>query len=757
MRAGAVAVLLSLAIWLGGAALRPPAAVPVGAPATEFSAERALAHLWISAREPHPLGSAAHAAVRDYLLRQFTALGVEPQVQTATAVVTRWGPPYAAATVQNVVARLRGSGGGKALLLGGHYDSAPVSPGASDDGHSAAVLLETLRALKAGPPLARDVIFLLTDGEEAGLLGAAAFLEQHPWARDVGLALNFEARGTSGPAYLFETSRGNGALVREFAHAAPRPAATSLSDTAYQYLPNDTDLTLFKEAGAPGLNFAYIGDVVYYHTSLDNVAHLDPPSLQHEGDYALSLARHFGNLNLSALRGGDAGYWYQPPLGLIGYPAAWAFPVALLPVGLFAAIVWAGRRKRYLELRAAALALLGCLAGIATAAAAAALVWYGVRKLHPGYAFLAQGEPYNPAVYRTAFVALAVSVTSAVCFWLKKRYGMANATVAALLLWLALSLATSFALPGVSYLFVWPLLFFLRAVLWGFLRQDRELASPTFWLAAVPGVALLTPVIQLLFVGLTLRFAAVAALVVALLTVLLLPIAGVFRGWLPAGAALASLVCFAAGSFSNGFDREHPRPDSIWYGLDSDAGSAAWFSWDPQPDSWTGRYLGPHPARERLPEYQPFLSREALTAPAALIGVVPPVLELIREETGGGYRTLRLRMRSPRSAPVLFVFADPRLKILAAAVNSRPIEKSKVRLKPAQRALIRPGRRWALRYSALPPGGVELLLKVKAGTPAKLTAMDLSYGIPAQFPRPPDAMPAPFWPDATVVRKSFTF
>lgn len=207
MRGLGAAVLLGLAIWLSLASLRPPAVVPATAPPAEFSAERAIRHLRVIAREPHPPGSAAHAQVRSYILGQFAGLGLETQVQTATVVLGRWGSPYPAATVRNVLARLKGTGGGKALLLAGHYDSAPVSPGASDDGHSAAVLLETLRALRSGPRLARDVIFLLTDGEEAGLLGAAAFTEQHPWAKEVGLVLNFEARGTSGPSFLSKPAR----------------------------------------------------------------------------------------------------------------------------------------------------------------------------------------------------------------------------------------------------------------------------------------------------------------------------------------------------------------------------------------------------------------------------------------------------------------------------------------------------------------------------------------------------------------------
>lgn len=267
------ACLALLSIW----SLSPPAIVG-NVPASEFSAARALDYLKAIAVKPHPIGSPAHAEARDYIFGELVKMGLQPQIQTTTAVQkspavrTRRGSAHRAATVENIVAKLEGTASTRAVLLVAHYDAVPSSVGASDDGAAIASLLETLRALKASAPLKNDVIFLATDGEEVGLLGAIAFVEQHPWAKHVGVVLNFEARGNHGPSMMFQTSDNNGWLIDELAETVSRPVANSLSSDIYKLLPNETDFTVFKYAGMNGLNFAYIQGVAAYHSTLDNMS-----------------------------------------------------------------------------------------------------------------------------------------------------------------------------------------------------------------------------------------------------------------------------------------------------------------------------------------------------------------------------------------------------------------------------------------------------------------------------------------------------
>jgi hypothetical protein len=55
-----------------------------------------------------------------------------------------------------------------------------------------------------------------------------AIAQEHPWAVNVEVLINFDARGNRGPVYMFETSPHNGRLIQTLARAAPRPLATSL-------------------------------------------------------------------------------------------------------------------------------------------------------------------------------------------------------------------------------------------------------------------------------------------------------------------------------------------------------------------------------------------------------------------------------------------------------------------------------------------------------------------------------------------------
>src|ERR1017187_5688025 len=331
-----------LALWtaIGFTPPARPDPLPASAPDGEFSAGRAMAAIRAIAQRPHPVGSADHDRVRDYILGEFTRLGLAPAVQAGTGTFLRYK-----GKAENILARLPGTANTRPVMLAAHYDSTRGGPGAGDDAHGVAVLLETLRALRQSPPLRNDVVFLVTDGEEDGMLGAALFMREHPWRGEPGVVLNFEARGTGGAATMFETSTPNEGLVRTLRTAVPAANATSFAYEVYRRMPNNTALSVFKR-GLAGMNFAFIEHPEWYHHAQDDPAHLDLRSVQEQGTYALALTRIFGAQNLTQPQSGDAVYFPTRLTPLIVYSTAWVQPLAWLTTAALVAAALAGWRRR---------------------------------------------------------------------------------------------------------------------------------------------------------------------------------------------------------------------------------------------------------------------------------------------------------------------------------------------------------------------------------------------------------------------------
>jgi Peptidase family M28 len=392
--------LLALVSLVAVRTLLPPALTPGPRPLGDFSADRALSHVRQIASEPRPVGSPGHRKTRAYLIDTLARSGLEVHEQH-THFASLLAGNLVGSDVHNVIGRLRGTGAARgAILLAAHYDSVAAGPGASDDGFGVAVLLETARALSALPRMPHDVLFLFSDAEEEGLLGAQAFVAESMERAEVGVALNFDARGTHGAVTMFDTSAHNAALIRALGVAAPHPIASSFISTLAAALPNDTDASVFKRAGIPTYSFAYADGLEHYHRFSDTPSALDPRSLQHGGSYALALTRYFGSGDLAQLTRNDADsvvYFDFLGRGLVSY--------SKLSARLFAAgtCLWLGlmlyrarRAGRPLAgaLRASGVAALAVISAVLTAAIAQLFL----AQFIPLYFLLARVKIFVPGV-----------------------------------------------------------------------------------------------------------------------------------------------------------------------------------------------------------------------------------------------------------------------------------------------------------------------------------------------------------------------
>lgn len=761
-------VLLAIAMFgfsagvglLSIASLTPPA-IRVNAPPTEFSSARAQEYLKVIAAKPHPIGSPGHAEVRDFIFGELVKLGLQPQVQTTTAINTHWDPPYRAATVQNIVARIQGAANTRAVLLVAHYDAAQLSLGASDDGAAVVSLLETLRALKASAPLKNDVIFLATDGEEAGLLGATAFVKQHPWAKDVGVVLNFEARGDHGPSIMFETSGGNGWLIDEFAESVSSPIANSLSTDIYGLLPNDTDFTVFKQAGMNGLNFAYIEGSNVYHSNIDDVANLDERSLQQHGMYALALARGFGNSDLNGpITTSDDVYFDLFGRKLIHYSQTTALVLSILVALITLGAIGLGLRRGLLTWSGLAFGFLALLLSMIAATLPVMLVWWLLDRYVVSRALLQQGDTWTNHLYLIGFVLIAVAATSIVYALFRKKVSVDNLATGALVWFLPLLIVAHIYFPGGSYLVVWPLLFALIAWILKFTLPAGKLSLTKLCLisavCAAPGFILISPLIYQTFVAVGISSTSLIIVPVTLLLGLLVVnfelAASSFRWLLPAASTLAAVCFIAAALLQPEFTQQEPKSNEIFYVLNADTGKAVWATADARPDEWTSQFLSANAAAAPLPDL-PWLNEQAfLQQPAPATTLTGPDIKIIDDQVQDQTRLIHMRVSSARDAAQLFIYSGT--EISEASVNGQPLVKRQDA--PAWQ------KDQMLIYSAPPREGIELVLKTKSSEPLIMKVVDRSYQFPeianlAIKARPSDIVPAPFsYSDSTFISKSLT-
>lgn len=661
--------------WLGEQGPRP---APANASAELFSAERALADIQVIAKAPHPTGSPANFVVRNHLVARLRSLGLEPQIQVARpiAVYERGGlTQVTGARVENIVAVLPGKDRqAPALALMAHYDSVPASPGAGDDAAGVAAILEIVRAIQARGTPARDVVVLLTDGEEIGLLGARAFFESHPLASRIGFVINLEARGSAGRATMFQTGAHNGPTIDLFAGAAAGSPSNSLTVFAYEQMPNDTDFSVPRDAGLAGLNYAFTGRQFDYHSPTATVATLSLRSLQDLGAQALASASAAAFAETLPPEGPDKVYASSIGGQIISYPPTVGW-IILGAAGLLLAIgvLRARRHEPALRLLDAA---QGALAGLYIIIAGAAVLRLARRASGAGFGYLEQRELLAQAArFETVLFLLALGVVllaAAACARGRMRaspailagaagigcqlfggwdppglvlgaLGVVLALVAfrrpayrsgawagLLATGLVLGVGLQVAAPPTAFLIAWPLLIACAGAALSAMGERRPLSSRII-LVVLGGVGLgwVAGYAHAVFVNLDLP--ELLALTAWLAAFLLWPFAHPAIGGagrvtalllLGAGVALLALV-----RFEPPWSERYPQASLVYYVLDQTRDRAFVVEAVPSPSAWSRRML-----RDRgeitTVEVDPVFARPVRGAPTEAVDLAAPILTL---------------------------------------------------------------------------------------------------------------------------------
>ncbi|MEO7270795.1 MAG: M28 family peptidase, partial [Vicinamibacterales bacterium] len=430
-------------------------------PSGLFSEANARAHVGMLAGTigSRAIGTAANVRAREYLVDQLKLAGLDVRVQEADARRPELG---ATARVANIIATLPGTRR-EAIGLIAHYDSRPDAPGATDDGLGVAVALEAARVVATRERRQWSLMVILTDGEEAGLMGAAALVTDRDVMSRLSAYLQVESIGSAGPALLFETGPGNRWLVGPWARQAPHPRGGSFATEIYKHLPNDTDFSILSREDIPGLNFAPVGDSYAYHTARDTPERLAPRTIRDTGENVVSILQALDGTDITQRSPDHGTYFDLAGVSGLVYGASLGRFLAIAAI-VFGVVAW-------VRVTATAIRLAGLLRwlltavwsglGLATAFASMTFATWALREArevyHPWYA-----RPGRLFLLLLVVGALSAWSISRAGRWLPERaHGWRHPLVVwslALPAWIALAMAGFFLAPSAAYLWGLPLL-----------------------------------------------------------------------------------------------------------------------------------------------------------------------------------------------------------------------------------------------------------------------------------------------------------
>ncbi|HYJ51972.1 MAG TPA: M20/M25/M40 family metallo-hydrolase [Allosphingosinicella sp.] len=644
MKQAGLALIAALAL-LAAMALKGALVTLPSPSATGFNADRAAERLArvLGDERPHPADSAAGDAVRDRLIAEMRAAGLNPRVTDDFACNSfRRNRSVSCARVRNLVATI-GPAQGRHLLLVSHYDSTFAGPGASDDGIGVATMLEIAENLR-GRPLARPVTFLIDEGEEMGLLGARAFLERDPIAAQVETVINLESRGVEGPAIMFETSRPNGSAIALY-RAAPRPVANSLSTGLYALIPNSTDVAVFDAMPWTILNFAVIGNETRYHSAGDTLAALDRRSLQHMGAQALAVTEAVAATAATPAVPGER--LYTDIVGRVLVVLPMTFGLVLLGVLLIFFMREAWQRQ------ALGRPLLTMAVGLAGSAALAFAGHWIVQFLRPGDYWRAYPIATTTAVYATALAACVLAL-----LFIARTAERTRLRAAFWLLFMLLGAALCFvATGGAIYFLLPPLVAALgmaakRWIAWSE-KAGAIIAALLLYLTFGPALDLFE---ILMNGGPFWAFAPLGGLIMLPALIELRPLFGQAR--IP--AALALLAWLGAG-LAPAYSQDRQQLFTIEYAWD-EAAQAGRFAVNND-----GAPVPFDAAWERTE--MPYTTRRRWAAPAPATPVPVPSVAVVGQAPVEGGRRVRLRIAA-NGAESVSLIAPPAARLQAAGAGA---------------------------------------------------------------------------------------
>ncbi len=725
--------------WAG----EPPDVKPATALDGEFSAERAYALLTeiLSEGAPHPVGSDANKRVRSRIETYLNRNGIDYEVQQA------WGCAFArtnCAWTENVIARIPGERDGPYVALMAHYDSAPVAPGAGDDGIGVVAVLESARILQSEGPRRNPLLLLLTDGEETGLAGADAFFRANRLAPKIGLVLNLDGSGTTGPSMLLRTTGDASKLISIYGDEAKFPWATSIAEEVFKHMRSDTDFSVAREANIPGIDFAFAGERAHYHTPNDSLGNVDKRTLQHHGENLLPVARKLLEMDLTDLAAENRRTYVQLPSmgGVLAVWPQWAngLWLGVAGIALFAVLFregllngdWRGR--------------LIVLGGPLLVLAAAGAVGLGAFKL---VSLINGTQPSWPATlwpYRLLLFAAPALGALAAAWGLYRSVGMLIALAGAWSWWWLLGLAATVAAPSAAGVLLAPL---VPAVVLLLVASFVRSASVRTTLLVTTIIVATGQTLNLALAlaqtqGYALVFAAFPC--IALFLSVFVPMArGRSAQLSTAGALLLTVIGIVGAVTMPLYSAWRPQQVNIRFIENIDEGAARVTLMSPKPPDFLLHEMDFSHEQAIYPWSDAKVNYVAKAPPS---GWTPPEAAVTARSVASDVRTVDLLLQSPRRAHTMALFLPDAAKVQQVTLEG-------IELDPIKN---RDG--YVIRLTGMNDRPVHLRIAMRSEEPVNAWLIDDSTELPEAMQllvkaRPPLASPVG-WGDSGVLARALS-
>ncbi len=721
-----------------------------------FYLENAYNHVVAMSKKPHHVGSKNHKKVKNYIIKQLQKMGLS--VKTQKTSISNNNRSFT--QVENIIAKIKGSDSDrKALVLMSHYDSVEFHAlGAGDAASGVAVILEGVRAfIRKNTQPKNDIIILITDAEEIGLLGAKAFVNKHPWSSNIGAVLNFEARGSSGSSYLLmETNHGNRQMINMINESQlAYPASNSLAYSIYKALPNDTDLTVFREdKDILGFNFAFIDDHFNYHTVLDNAENLSLDSLAHQAHHLMPLLKTLSQIDLNQLKTqADDVYLQIPFLKTISYPFDWTLIISIICLVVFIGVIIAGVNNRSLttsEIFSAGIPLFNALlfTGLMSYLLLKLIYW-----IHPHYAEIIQGFTYNGHIYIGLFSLLAIAISFFFYRKIAETHNASNVMVLPIALWILISILIALRLPGAHFFVIIALLGTLSLAINVWKKQPQ----PTLTLLLmVPVLLIFTPIVAQLPIALGLDILPFSGLLVTLIVACLMvgiqiPKQYHINQWLFISAMVA---LFIYAETQSSITPQRPLPTSVYYYQSSDLPQNGYFfTYDLELNDWNrnifseNRLTG-NELDEFRDNHRPWAVAVSKTDNR---NIIPTKIETISQREYSDKKIHKIKLTTHRPINHVNINTNNEITIYHLAINKQPVIENKTG------QALKSRRRMARIYTA---GLYEFIIDIET-PPGQVLDLDFveisndllsskAFNIPK---RPKNFIPKPFYETDSIIIK----